>query len=150
MQKKLAQDQVESLMKAREDKEVKQKVMFEKREFKNILKKEVAMLKLEEKLQNVQRIAKANEYAAEKVKQRIEFDKQRGEALAAEKADMLKTRFAVRRQADQDKRAMLEKVETLKKQGKLKHSDLTALFDEEPAETGPGFDSINVQDPAGF
>jgi hypothetical protein len=37
------------------------------------------MLAREEKLQNVERIAKANKYAQDKIKQKIEFDKQRGD-----------------------------------------------------------------------
>lgn len=59
------------------------------------------MLAREEKLQNVERIAKANKYAQDKIKQKIEFDKQRGDQIAEEKRSMLETRFAVRRQAEQ-------------------------------------------------
>lgn len=55
------------------------------------------LLKREERLENVARIAKANEYQALKIKQKIEFDQQRGEALMAEKKELLETRFTVRR-----------------------------------------------------
>ena len=44
-----------------------------------------------------------------------------------EKADMLETRFAVRRQAEQQKRAMLQTVEKMKKKGQFSKSDLAAL-----------------------
>lgn len=57
-------------------------------------------MKREERLENVERINKANRYAAQKVKDKIEFDKARGEAIQKEKADALSTRFMVRRQAD--------------------------------------------------
>ena len=66
--------------------------------------REEELLKREERLENCARIEKANVYAASKVRQKIEADKKRGEDLAREKADMLKTRFAVRRQADEQKR----------------------------------------------
>jgi hypothetical protein len=49
--------------------------------FKNTLNKEMALLKREERLENVQRIGKANEYIQLKIKQKIDFDQQRGEAL---------------------------------------------------------------------
>ena len=55
------------------------------------------MLAREEKLQNVERIAKANKYAQGKIQQKIEFDKQRGDQIMEEKKNMLETRFAVRR-----------------------------------------------------
>ena len=58
-------------------------------------------MKREERLENVTRIGRANEYAASKVKQKIEFDMRKAESIAAEKAEMLATRFAVRRQADE-------------------------------------------------
>jgi hypothetical protein len=51
-------------------------------------------------LDNVARIARANKYQANRIKQKIDFDKQRGEQLMAEKKNMLDTRFAVRRQAE--------------------------------------------------
>jgi hypothetical protein len=38
------------------------------------LKKEIDLLKREERLSNVARIAKANEYQQQKIKQKIEFD----------------------------------------------------------------------------
>ena len=84
-------------------------------------------MKREERLENVERINKANRYAAQKVKDKIEFDKARGEAIQKEKADALSTRFMVRRQADKQKREMLDKVELLKKKGNITHADMAAL-----------------------
>lgn len=40
---------------------------------------------------------------------------------------MLETRFAVRRQADQQKRAMLKTVEMMKKKGNFSKDDLAML-----------------------
>lgn len=92
-----------------------------------MLTREAELLKREERLENVARIAKANQYAAVKVKQKIEYDMRKAEAVAAEKADMMATRFQVRRQADEQKRETLKKVEALKKKGKIDYSDLAAL-----------------------
>ena len=100
---------------------------MERRAFEQMLHREAELLKREERLENVKRIAKANEYAAGKVKQKIEYDMQKAEAIAAGKAEMLATRFQVRRQADEQKRETLKKVEALKKKGKIDHSDLAAL-----------------------
>ena len=44
-----------------------------------------------------------------------------------EKKQMLETRFAVRRQAEQQKRAMLETVERMKKKGNFSKEDLAEL-----------------------
>ena len=85
------------------------------------------MLKREERLENVERIARANRYQAQLIKTKIDFDKVRGEQIMKEKADMLDTRFAVRRQAEQQKRAMLQTVEKMKKKGQFSKADLAAL-----------------------
>lgn len=91
------------------------------------MRREAELLKREERLENVERINKANQYAAAKVKEKIELDKKRGEDLQREKERALQTRFAVRRQADAQKREMLAKVEQLKKRGKISHNDLALL-----------------------
>lgn len=43
----------------------------------------------------------------------------KGEQIMKEKADMLESRFAVRRQAEKEKRELMENVENLKKKGNL-------------------------------
>ena len=85
------------------------------------------LLKREERLENVERIARANEYSAQKVKQKIEYDQIKGEQLQQEKQMMLETRLAVRKQAEMQKRAMLINVEKLKKKGALTKADLGKL-----------------------
>ena len=44
-----------------------------------------------------------------------------------EKAEMLETRFACRRQAEKEKRELMESVENLKKQGKFNKQGLAKL-----------------------
>ena len=59
--------------------------MAKEREFEAVLRREAELLKREERLENVERINKANRYAANKVKEKIELDKKRGEDLMKEK-----------------------------------------------------------------
>lgn len=55
------------------------------REYKALIKKEIEILKREERLENVARIAKANEYQNKLVEDKIEMDKVKGEMIAKEK-----------------------------------------------------------------
>ena len=45
--------------------------------------------------------------------------KLKGEQIMKEKADMLESRFAVTRQAEKEKRELMDNVEQLKKKGNL-------------------------------
>lgn len=120
-------EKVDRMRGARDQKERTLQETMQRREFDQMLRREAELLKREERLENVARIAKANEYAAIKVKNKIEFDMRKAESIAAGKAEMLATRFQVRRQADEQKRETLKKVEALKKRGKIDYSDLAAL-----------------------
>lgn len=51
----------------------------------------------------------------------------KGDAISKEKADMLESRFAVRRQAEKEKRELMENVEHLKKKGNLNKAELAKL-----------------------
>jgi hypothetical protein len=57
----------------------------------------MSLIKREDRLENVERISRANAYHQKKIMQKIELDKIKTDALMAEKANMLETRFAVRR-----------------------------------------------------
>lgn len=81
-------------------KEKQQMNMIAQRDYEGRIKREQELLKREERLDNVARIARANKYQANKIKQKIDYDQQRGQQLMAEKKNMLDTRFAVRRQAE--------------------------------------------------
>lgn len=76
-----------------------QKTQSEK-DWQLMIKKEMELLKREEKLENVERIAKAQEYKKNKILEKIEFDNERSTSLKKEKEKLLETRFAVRREAD--------------------------------------------------
>lgn len=150
-QRKLEADKVERMRNARDQKERTLYETMQRREFDQMLRREAELLKREERLENVARIAKANEYAAVKVKQKIEYDMRKAETIAAGKAEMLATRFQVRRQADEQKRETLKKVEALKKKGKIGWGDLAALGlggdDENPTSQADGVVSqdANIQ-----
>ena len=62
----------------------KQKLLEEsikKREYQSTLKKEAILLQREEKLENVRRIQKANEYQNKKISEKIEQDKLKGDMI---------------------------------------------------------------------
>lgn len=59
--------------------------------------------------------------------QKIELDKQRGDDLKREKAKMLDTRFAVRRQAEKQKMQLLKTVELMKKRGQFDTDELARM-----------------------
>ena len=65
-----------------------------------MMKKEMEMIKREEKLENVERIAKAQDYKKGKIMEKIEWDNERSTSLRREKDKLMETRFQVRREAD--------------------------------------------------
>lgn len=71
---------------ARTQKEEQMMKTNKAKEWEATLKREVDILRREERWDNVLRIQKAQEYQKNKVKQKIEFDKLKGEQLQAEKA----------------------------------------------------------------
>lgn len=95
------QDEVNQLITARETKEEMLRKAYEAKEYEESIRKEMSLIKREDRLENVERISRANAYQQKKIMQKIELDKIKTDALMAEKANMLETRFAVRRQADQ-------------------------------------------------
>lgn len=141
------QDEVNQLISARETKEEQLKRAFEAKEYEESIRKEMALIKREDRLENVERIARANLYTQKKIMQKIEFDKQKCEALLAEKAAMLETRFAVRRQADQQKMKLLKTVEEMKKRGRFDKSELAKLGIDVKDERMESYDSaLNIGD----
>lgn len=97
------------------------------KEWEATIKKELELLRREERWDNVLRIQKAQEYQQSKVKQKIEFDTMRGEHLLMEKQQLMDTRLQVRRQADRQKRELLARVERLKRKGKIAREDLVSM-----------------------
>lgn len=68
-----------------------------------MIKKELDLIKREEKFENVDRISKAQEYKKAKIIEKIEFDNMKSEHLRKEKEKLIDTRFSVRREADKQK-----------------------------------------------
>ena len=65
-----------------------------------MLKREQELIKREDRLENVDRISKANEYKKTKILEKIEYDRAKGDQIQKEKAKLMETRFAVRKEAD--------------------------------------------------
>jgi|DEB0MinimDraft_12_1074336.scaffolds.fasta_scaffold72731_1 hypothetical protein len=107
------------LINNRHQKESKLKLVANHKNYSLKLKKEMELIKREERLENVQRIAKANQYQKDLIKSKIAEQDQRGASLKKEKEKMLETRFTIRRKADKQKKKLLDKVEQLKSTGKF-------------------------------
>lgn len=78
------------------------------------VKKEMEMIKREDRLENVERISRANAHQQNKIMLKIEADKVKADKIAKEKAEMLLRRQAMRRKAEEEKVRMMEKVEEMK------------------------------------
>ena len=97
------------------------------REWEQFVKRELEMMKREERLENVARIARANTYQQHKIMLRIEKDKEKAEKIAKDKAEIMQKRAAIRRRADEEKQEMMQKVQQMKKQGNFDKTELAAL-----------------------
>ena len=97
------------------------------RDWSLMLKREMDLIKREDKLENVQRITKANEYKKGKILEKIEFGNMKGEHIRKEKGKLMETRFAVRKEADKQKQTIMNAFESLKKKGKIDNTSLQRL-----------------------
>lgn len=82
------------------------------------------LIKREDKLENVQRITKANEYKKAKILEKIEFGNMKGEHIRKEKGKLMETRFAVRKESDKQKQTIVNAFESMKKKGKIDNASL--------------------------
>ena len=58
-----------------------------------MLKKEMELIKREEKWENVERISRAQEYKKAKILEKIEYDNLRSQQVQKEKEKLMETRF---------------------------------------------------------
>jgi hypothetical protein len=65
-----------------------------------MLKREQDLIKREDKMENVDRISRANEYKKQKILEKIEYDNMKANQVSREKEKLMETRFAVRREAE--------------------------------------------------
>ena len=94
------------------------------RDWSLMIKREEDLIKREDKLENVQRITKANEHKKRKILEKIEFGNMKGEHIRKEKGKLMETRFAVRKEADKQKQTILNAFESMKKKGKIDNTSL--------------------------
>lgn len=92
-----------------------------------MIKKEMDLIKREDKQENVERIAKAQQFKKDKILEKIEFDNMKTQHVRKEKEKLLETRFQVRREADKQKTQIMEAFEMMKKKGKIDSASLQML-----------------------
>ena len=91
-----AEEQKNVLLSTRERKEVALKLAYDERQYKQMIKKEAEMIKREERLDNVARIARANQHAKAKILKKIEFDMMKSKVLESQKNDLLEQRRKIK------------------------------------------------------
>ena len=91
-----AEEQKNVLLSTRERKEVALKLAYEERQYKQMIRKEAEMIKREERLDNVARIARANQHAKAKILKKIEFDMMKSKVLEGQKNDLLEQRRKIK------------------------------------------------------
>ena len=97
------------------------------REWEQFIKKEMDMMKREERLENVARIARANENTQHKIMLKIQADKEKADRIVKEKNEMFANRMAVRKKADEEKVILMAKVEQMKKKGDFDLDELSKM-----------------------
>jgi len=85
------------------------------------------MMKREERLENVARIARANENTQHKIMLKIQADKVKADRIVREKNEMFENRMAVRKKADEEKIVLMSKVEGMKKKGNFDLDELSKM-----------------------
>lgn len=89
-------NRIDSIQNKRQEKDSVMMKTQSQRDWDLMLKKEMDLIKREQKMDNVERISKANEYKKAKILEKIEFGNQKTQHLSAEKEKLLETRFVVR------------------------------------------------------
>ena len=124
---KNANDRVNILLDKRDAKEIQMAKTKEQREYELMIRKEVELIKREERLENVERIARANEHKKKLIMKKIEYQSIRGDQKIKEKRDMHQMRIDLRKQAEKQKLEIIAQVEDMKKKGTLDKQALAKL-----------------------
>ena len=98
-----------------------------KKDWDLMVKKEMDMIKREDRQENVERISKAQGYKKDKIMEKINFDNMKTVHVRNEKQKLLETRFQVRREAEKQKTSIMEAFELMRKKGKIDNSSLKRL-----------------------
>ena len=115
---------INSIQSKRHEKESLMTKTQSEREWEHMIKKEYDLLRREDKLESVERISRANNYKKQKILEKIEFDNMKSQHVKKEKEKLLETRFQVRREADRQKKEVMEAFEHMKKKGKIDNKSL--------------------------
>ena len=84
-------------------------------------------MKMEERLENVQRISRANQHKQFMIMTKMEAAAEKGAKNMSEKKKLLENRLKIRHEADAQKREMMEKVERMKLKGQFDKHELAKL-----------------------
>ena len=79
------EEKVKTILDKMSEKEMSMKQLQEKRHYDIMIKKELQMMKLEERLENVERISRANEHKNKKIKDKIQLNEERAQYIQDEK-----------------------------------------------------------------
>lgn len=117
-------DRVNSILGVAQRKEEVMVKTANEREWQMMIRKEQEALRREEKQDNVQRIARAQEYKKKIIMDKIEYDSSKADSLRLEKERLFSSRATIRRDADRQKQKILESFEKMRRKGKLDPSIL--------------------------
>lgn len=144
-------ERVSSILGVAQRKEESMARTANEREWQNMIKKEQEALKREEKIETVQRIARAQEYKKKMILDKIEYDNSKGQAIKQEKQELFSTRATIRREADRQKQKILETFEKMRRKGRLDRGILAQFgvsvpdpVFEDPANEGAHDDDIGA------
>lgn len=94
---------VDQLLETRQVKERNAWITKEQRDYEQMLRKEMEILRREEKLENVQRIERANQHKKAKIIDKMHEKNEKCEQILSEKNKMLSNRVRIRNQASKNK-----------------------------------------------
>jgi len=123
----IEKDRQDRVLKKLTEQERQVQMSKEKQVQEGTIKKEVKSIQREDRVENVQRIARAQEFQRQKMLEKIEEDNAKARKIKEDMQKLLETRKRLRAEADMQKQAVLANFERLKKEGNLRDVDLDAL-----------------------
>ena len=118
------EEEKQQLIDKRDEKEMMLRLVAQDRDKQAFIRRELSLVKREERLDNVERIARANKYAAAKIKKKIESDMQRSNRLEAQKQEIMEQRRKVKHKLNAEKDQLMKAVEEMKRTGNFTRSKL--------------------------
>lgn len=121
------QSRVDQLLQTRQIKERNACLTKEQRDHEQMIRREMDLLRREEKLENVQRIDRANQHKKTKIIGKMQEKNEKCEQILSEKNKMLNNRVRIRNEATKNKQQMLETVHKMRMTGNFDFTKLHKL-----------------------